>query len=60
MLLTIPQAAEKLGISRQRVHVLVKTGRLKAKRFGRVWLIEPDAIHNIAPSENPTGRPRKR
>jgi predicted DNA-binding protein (UPF0251 family) len=33
---TLTEAAEILGLSRQRVHALVKTGRLKVKGIERV------------------------
>ena len=47
--LTIPQAARKLGISRQRVHQLVTTGKLKAHRvdvWGRIVYLIPRAAVN--------------
>lgn len=40
MLLTIPQAAQRLELSRQRVHKLVASGRIKAQRIGRDYMIE--------------------
>ncbi len=36
---TVKQAAEALGISEQRVLVLLAEGRLKGERFGRVWVV---------------------
>jgi len=56
---TIPEAARLMGITRQRLHLLVQHGRVRAYRIGRVWMIPRDAIGHILPSENPSGRPRK-
>ena len=42
--LTLRDAAQALGISRQRVYVLVTTGKLDAKRFGRMWLVTPKSV----------------
>lgn len=33
------EAAELLGVSRQRVGVLIRKKQLKAKMFGRVWMV---------------------
>lgn len=52
MLLTTTQAAERLGISRYRVHQLIKEGRLPAVRFGPVWQIDEEAVEAVR------GRPR--
>ena len=38
-LLTIPQAATALGVSRQAVHQWIAAGRLPAERCGRSWLV---------------------
>ena len=38
-LLTTAEAAERLGVHRTRVHVLIKEGRLPAERFGRAYMI---------------------
>lgn len=36
---SITEAAEMLGISRQRVHTLITEGKLKAERIGTQWSI---------------------
>ena len=38
--LSVTQAAAALGLSRQRVLVLVAEGRLPATRIGSYWMIE--------------------
>ena len=42
--LTLRDAAQALGISRQRVCVLVTAGKLDAKRFGRMWLVNQKSV----------------
>ena len=42
--LTLRDAAQALGISRQRVYVLVTAGKLDAKRFGRMWLVNQKSV----------------
>jgi excisionase family DNA binding protein len=55
---TTAEAAATLGLSRRQVQWLVKTGRLKAQRFGLVWLIDPEELKNYKPQ--PVGRPRRK
>lgn len=54
-LLTTVQAGARLGISDQRVRVLIKEGRLPATKIGGRWLIKEsdlDAVRDRRP-----GRP---
>jgi len=39
-LISVAVAAAKLGISRQRVNILISEGRLPAVRVGAVWMVE--------------------
>jgi len=51
------EAAKRLGVNPSRVRALIDSGRLKAIKVGREWLIDPkdlDAVKNRKP-----GRPRK-
>ncbi len=57
MLLTIPQAANELDLSRQRVWLLVTQGRIKAQRTGQLWLIPRREIEKF--ERQMSGRPRK-
>lgn len=59
MLLTIPQAADELDLSRQRVWLLVTTGRIKAQRVGQAWLISERELVKFDRSRNGAGRPRQ-
>jgi len=56
-LLTTAQVAEKLGVHRTRVNVLIKAGRLPAQRYGRAFLVEEKDLALV--SERPVGRPPK-
>jgi excisionase family DNA binding protein len=42
--LTTPEAARILGVSRQRVHQLVKAGILAGRRIGRDWHVERASV----------------
>lgn len=56
-LLTVTTAAARLGVSRQRVGLLVKQNRLPATRVGHVWLIRESDLRGFTAKAN--GRPRK-
>jgi excisionase family DNA binding protein len=45
--LTTQEAAEKLGVSRQRVVVLIQADRLPATKAGRDWLILPADLESF-------------
>lgn len=56
-MLTLQQAAERLGISSVRVHQLVTAGQLKATMFGRQWAIEEADLVAFERERRPAGRP---
>lgn len=45
-LTSITEAAKALGLSRQRVWVLVREGRLKAEKVGSTWVIDDRSLSN--------------
>ena len=51
------EAAKRLGISAERVRVLIESGRLKAQRIGREYAINPADL--AAVKDRKPGRPRK-
>jgi hypothetical protein len=55
-LLTLPQAAAALGISRQRVWWLVRHGRIEADRLGVNWYITAAEVRRVRGRK--TGRPK--
>ena len=56
--LTVLEAAERLGVNRQRVHQFIKAGRLPATKFGPVWMIR-EADLDLVKDRKP-GRPFKK
>lgn len=56
--LTTPQAAARLGMTRQGVLRAIKEGRLPAAKLGRDWTVEEDDVRLVAAPAH-TGRPRK-
>lgn len=44
---SVSELAEILGISRVAVFKKIKKGEIKAKRFGRLWLIKDKELKNI-------------
>lgn len=57
-MLTIPEAAARLGVKRQWVWRLVKAGRIEAKLYGRDWLIEEREIERYEQERQPAHRPK--
>lgn len=43
-MLTITQAAEALGISRQAIFLRIKSGALPSEKVGKIWAIPADAV----------------
>jgi excisionase family DNA binding protein len=56
--MSISQAADALGIVRQRVHRLVQNGRLQGVKIGERWLISKSSVENF--ERQPVGRPPKK
>jgi excisionase family DNA binding protein len=44
MLLSVQQAAQKIGVSARMVNKLINSGHLTATKIGRFWVIEETAI----------------
>jgi excisionase family DNA binding protein len=58
-MITTAQAADILGISRQRLHQLIAGGRISAKRDGRLYLLDEQEVEAFAAKERRDGRPTK-
>ncbi|WP_156252053.1 helix-turn-helix domain-containing protein [Pseudactinotalea terrae] len=52
--LSVAEAAERLGVSRARVHHMIDAGDLDVQRVGRQWAIDPASLPR---SRVPAGRP---
>ncbi len=56
--LTTKEAADKLGLSIRAVQKMIESGRLKANRVGRDYLITLESLENIE-RKSKAGRPPK-
>jgi excisionase family DNA binding protein len=58
-LLTVREVASRLGVCRQRINQLLRSGQLVGQLVaGRVWLVRPSDLERIDRRPGP-GRPRK-
>lgn len=44
---TVSEAAERLGVSRQHVHILIRQGQLQSRRAGRLRLISESEVSRM-------------
>jgi len=58
--LDVSSAADRLGLSADRVYQFCRSGRLPARRFGRQWLIESADLAEFARIPREIGRPTKK
>jgi excisionase family DNA binding protein len=45
--MTLPQAAEQLGMHRTRLWQMVKAGTVQAEKVGRDWLIDQGEVDRL-------------
>ncbi len=57
-LLNSKQASEKKGVTVRRIRALIESGKLKAEKVGRDWIIEESELEKIA-TYGKSGRPKK-
>lgn len=57
--ITAPTAGNELGITRQRVYQLIKSGRLNALKIGRSVFVNLNDVREFSESDRTSGRPRK-
>jgi excisionase family DNA binding protein len=58
-LLTTPQTAAMLGVSRYRVWQFIKSGRLPAELIGRDYFVKERDVAKFKSIKRPHGRPKK-
>jgi excisionase family DNA binding protein len=56
-LLTTQQAATELGVNDSRVRQLIRAGELKARQFGRAYLLEPSEVQKLVGKIGGGGKP---
>jgi excisionase family DNA binding protein len=54
-ILSVSQAAQALGVTRQRVHDLIKNGQIIAHKLGRYYYIETTEVERYR--DQPMGKP---
>jgi excisionase family DNA binding protein len=54
--LTAHQAADILGYHVNHVYYLLRTGRMEAEQFNRVWMIPRQEVDRIKALQGPGGR----
>jgi excisionase family DNA binding protein len=55
--ISVTEAAAELGVTRARVHALIRDGRLPASKIGSQYVIQPKDLAKVR--ERKPGRPRK-
>lgn len=53
--ITTTTAAERLGVTPRRVRQYIIEGRLRARKIGRDYLVDPESVEEFRP--RPTGNP---
>jgi len=56
-MLTVNEAATRLGVIPRRVRQLIRSGQIPAQKFGRAWAIDERTIEEYRP--RPVGRPKE-
>ena len=56
-IISTAEAARRLGVTADRVRKMIEAKRLKATKFGNVWLINPKDLDTV--KDRKVGRPRK-
>jgi excisionase family DNA binding protein len=56
-IISTTEAARRLNVSPSRIRAMISSGRLKAMKVGKVWLIDPKNLDAV--KDRKVGRPRK-
>ena len=56
-IISTTEAARRLNVSPSRIRAMIGSGRLKAMKVGKVWLIDPKNLDAV--KDRKVGRPRK-
>jgi excisionase family DNA binding protein len=56
-IISTTEAARRLNVSPSRIRAMIDSGRLKAIKVGKVWLINPKDLDAV--KDRKVGRPRK-
>jgi len=58
-LISVNDAADRLGLHPSRVRLLCRQGRIKADQIGKTWVIAEREVERFARLPREPGRPRK-
>lgn len=58
-LISLQEAAEYCGLTKGTLHAYAKSGRLRAKKIGRMWVTTRAAIDHYLESRDITSIPKK-
>ena len=58
-LLSVRETAELLGVNRQRVHALIREGKLSAVKIGEYWAVDEASAHHRKATNPGPGRPKE-
>jgi excisionase family DNA binding protein len=56
-IISTAEAAKRLNVTPDRVRKMIEAKRLKATKFGNVWMIDPKDLDAV--KDRKVGRPRK-
>lgn len=54
---SVPEAAQRLGVNRERIGALIAAGQLRARKFAGRWLIDESSVDELLARPRPVGRP---
>lgn len=58
--LSVKEAAEVLGVSKQRIYQLIELGKISADRMGRTWMVDESSVQARSESKPQSGRPTRK
>lgn len=58
-IMSVTEAAQRLGVNRARVHQLIKAGLLEAEKIGNTFVVSNASVEKRLASMPRGGRPRK-
>jgi excisionase family DNA binding protein len=54
---SVAEAAQRLGVNRERVGAMIAAGQLRARKFAGRWLIDESSVDELLARPRPVGRP---
>jgi excisionase family DNA binding protein len=54
---SVAEAAQRLGVNRERVRAMIAAGQLRARKFAGRWLIDESSVDELLARPRPVGRP---